>query len=108
LTGIVKRKRVRRLVILVCAFFLFASPRNLFAGDVENVSYVERGFSRILTSAFQLPRYLIQRTFTGPPIIGTLDGALSGTFYTVSELSGGLFDIVRGVIPYAKYLIFFI
>ena len=79
-----------------------------YAGDVENVSYVERGVQRIFSAAFQLPIYLVKKTFNGPPLLGTLDGALSGTFYTVSSLIGGTFDVVRGTIPYAKYLVFFL
>lgn len=78
-----------------------------YAGDVENISYVERGFFRIFTAAFQLPRYLIQETFAGPPVIGILDGALTGVYYTVASLVGGTFDLLRGTIPYAKYLVFF-
>ena len=89
-------------LVLVCPH-----PR-LYADDVTNVSYVERGFMRILTAAFQLPRYLVQKTLSEPIGIGTVDGALSGTYYAIAELSGGLFDIGRGVVPYAKYMLFFL
>lgn len=103
-----KRKSAGLLVFLVGAFVFLGPPPNLYAGDVENVSYIERGFSRILTGAFALPWYLINKTLNEPPIFGTIDGIFTGTFYTVSQLSGGVFDIVRGVLPYAKYLIFFV
>lgn len=91
--------------LLVCILF-FTSLPSLYADDVQNVSYIERGFFRIFTAAFQLPRYLIHKTLTGPPIVGTLDGAVTGAFYTVSSVVGGAFDIARGAAPYAKYLVF--
>lgn len=87
--------------------FFFWLPASE-AGDVENVSYVERGFVRILTAAFQIPRYLVYKTLNEPIVLGTVDGVLTGTYYAVAELSGGLFDIVRGTVPYAKYLLFFL
>lgn len=61
---------------------------------------------RIFTSVFQLPQYLIQKTLTGPPVMGTVNGALTGTYYTVSHLLGGTFDILRGAVPYGKYAAF--
>ena len=85
---------------------MFSQP--LDAGDVENVSYVERGFTRLLGAVFQLPRHLIQRTFSGPPVVGTIDGILAGTYFTLAETIGGAFDLIRGTIPYAKYLVFFL
>lgn len=87
--------------------FLFTAHSNLYASDVENINYIERGFFRIFTAAFQTPVYLIQKTLTGPPVIGTVDGVVTGTFYTLSSLMGGAFDIARGAVPYAKYAIFF-
>jgi len=106
--GAVNRKSISGKALLAC-FLLLAGPLPiLWAGDAQNISYMERGIYRILTAAFQLPRYLIQKTFTGPPILGTVDGALTGTFYTISSVMGGAFDIARGVVPYAKYMVFFI
>jgi len=104
----VKRKRSAFFIGLMLAIAILFFETAARADDVENVSYVERGFVRILGAAFQLPRYLIQKTFNGPPILGTVDGVITGAFYTVSELTGGVFDIARGTIPYAKYLIFFV
>lgn len=102
-------KQKEGLVVLgiIVGIIFFASPPNLYADDVQNINYVERGFLRILTAAFQLPIYLVQKTLAGPPIVGTVDGALTGAFYTISSVTGGAFDIARGAVPYAKYLIFF-
>ena len=93
-------------MILGITFFVPHTP--LYAGDVQNINYIERGFFRILTAAFQLPIYLVQKTLNGPPIVGTIDGVLTGTFYTISSVTGGAFDLARGAVPYAKYLIFFV
>ena len=103
-----KRKPFFGTLILAGTLFFLSHPGEIRADDVQNVSYLERGTMRILTAAFQLPRYLIQKTMTGPPIVGTVDGAISGTFYTVASLVGGAFDLVKGAIPYAKYMVFFI
>lgn len=92
------------LLVIVLTIF----PGRVFADDAANVSYVERGFIRILTAAFQLPRHLVYKTLNEPIGIGTVDGALTGAFYVVRELSGGMFDIARGVVPYAKYALFFL
>ena len=101
-----KQKKIfPALSLLACALFFTLLP-NLYADDVQNISYIERGFFRIFTAAFQLPRYLIHKTLTEPPLVGTLDGAVTGAFYTVSYVIGGAFDIARGAVPYAKYLVF--
>ena len=101
-----KQKRAFWVLGFILGIFFFGSPSSVCADDVQNINYLERGFFRIFTAAFQLPIYLIQKTLNGPPIVGTVDGALSGTFYTVSSVVGGTFDLARGAAPYAKYLIF--
>lgn len=88
-------------------FFLLVAPSVSSADDNSNFYYIGNGFSRILTSVFQIPRFLISKTFSEPPLLGTVDGALTGTLYAVNDLSGGLLEILRGVIPYAKYAPFF-
>lgn len=103
-----EKNRPAFIAALIFLLTFFSGLPGAEAGDVENVSYVERGFIRILTAAFQIPRYLVYKTVNEPIGLGTIDGALTGTFYAVAELSGGLFDIVRGTVPYAKYLVFFL
>lgn len=88
--------------------FLLLVPGKLFADDNANFYYIGKGFFRILTAVFQIPRYLIYKTLTEPPGLGTVDGALTGTFYAVSELSAGVLEVARGVVPYAKYMLFFL
>ena len=78
-------------------------PRSLYADDNSNFAYLGRGISRLLTAPFQMPRYLIEGTLSGPPLLGTVGGALKGTLYTVSSVLNGTLDIARGAVPYAKY-----
>lgn len=95
-------------LLMVGGIPFFAFQSRLYADDVQNINYIERGVYRIFTSVFQLPIYLVQKTLNGPPLVGTIDGALTGTFYTVSSLLGGTFDIARGTVPYGKYMLFFL
>ncbi len=99
--------RNRFLKAFLFGLLLSLSSEKLYAGDEQNIHYLERGVYRIFTAAFQLPRHLFEKTFNGPIVLGTVDGALSGVYYSIVELTGGAFDIVRGVAPYAKYLVFF-
>lgn len=101
-----KVKKVR-WVLLAAAFFLLAAP-PAFSNDDENVSSLSRGFSRVFQAPFQLPFHLIHQTLNEPPILGTVDGALTGSYFTIQDLTTGTFDIIRGALPYAQYLIFFL
>ena len=93
---------------LILTSATFSSPHpDLLAGHEENVDHLSNGFFRILTAAFQIPRYLLQKTLNEPIGLGTIDGALQGAYYAVAEVSGGALEMVRGAAPYAKYLIFF-
>lgn len=101
------KQRQYFFILLLTAGILFFSPnQNLYADDVQNINYIERGFTRIFSSVYQLPFYLFQKTFYGPPVVGTVDGVITGAYYTVSNLTGGLFDIARGAVPYGKYMLF--
>ena len=98
-----KKNHLGFRAVVIGIFFLLVAPKVSLADDNSNFYFIGSGFSRILMSVFQLPRYLIGKTLTEPPVLGTLDGALTGTFYTLNELTGGLLEILRGVVPYAKY-----
>ena len=95
------------LILFALMLSFFGPAENLYANDDANFAYMSRGFFRILTAAFQIPRYLLYKTLSEPVGLGTIDGALTGTYYAVAEVSGGLFDIARGAVPYGKYLLFF-
>lgn len=101
-------KRAGFLAVISIAVLLFTPPRPLYADDDANFAYIGRGLFRIVTAAFQVPQYLLEKTFSEPIGLGTVDGALTGTYYAVSEVLGGLVDIGRGTVPYAKYAVFFL
>ena len=103
----VKRKKAGWIYLLVMLSLFFRGP-NLYADDNSNFAFIGRGFSKILTAAFQVPRYLIGKTLTEPIGLGTIDGALQGVFYAVSSVLDGTLDIGRGVVPYAKYALPFL
>ena len=96
----------RTLTILFFLVFFFS--RSLYADDDGNFSYINRGFYRILTAAFQIPIYLVEKTMSEPIGLGTVDGALQGAYYSVASLLGGTLDIARGVVPYGKYALPFL
>ncbi len=96
------------LVLILASLFFAVSSSNLYANDGTNFAYIGRGFFRILTAVFELPKHVIEKTLTEPLIVGTVDGAVSGTVYAVSAVAKGTLDIARGVAPYAKYMVFFI
>ena len=87
------RRIVTRLWIVVFVVLLVVPTAE--AGIV-------RGVQRIVAGAFALPLNIIQGTFSGPPVVGTLMGAVNGTFQTVSLVTGGAFEMVAGAIPLAK------
>lgn len=101
------RRKGKAVLSFFLLIFLMRVPRGA-ADTGEDINYISRGTSRILTAAFELPRYLFDKTMNEPILIGTVDGVLTGAYYTVAEFSGGAFDILRGVAPYAKYLLFFV
>ena len=96
------------LPFFVASFVIFPPEPLLYADHAENFSHISRGFTRVLGAAFQIPLYLVRKTLSEPPGLGTVDGALTGTFYAVKELSEGIFQIGAGAAPYAKYALFFI
>lgn len=57
------------------------------------------------TAAFQLPFRLVNSTLTQPFPFGVAHGAVSGTFYTVTQMVGGAFDMGAAAAPYAKYAV---
>lgn len=83
---------------------LFAVPLPIFAANVANdTGRFTYGAQRIFLGVFELPLQVVKGTFYGPPVIGTVSGALSGTFLTFSNVMGGAFDMAAASAPYAKY-----
>lgn len=100
------RKHPRSVIIVaVAANLIFASPHSpLYAENHDrNFAYISRGVFRILGASFQIPNVMLRRTLSRPLGLGTVEGALGGTFAAVSELTRGMLDVARGAAPYSKY-----
>ena len=100
-----KLSRATKAALLI--FLLMAAPAA-FAGSLyQDTNRFSSGFRRVVGASFQLPFRVLQGTLYGPPISGTLSGALGGTFQTVTDLAGGTFDMAAAAAPYAKYAVLF-
>ena len=60
------------------------------------------GVQKIVMGVLPIPVSTLMGTFSGPPILGTVMGALNGTISGVGLVLGGVFDIASGAIPLAK------
>ena len=59
------------------------------------------GFTDLLTGIFAIPMGILQGTMSGPPIVGTVAGALTGTFHALSSTLGGVYRLIRAAVPVA-------
>ena len=59
------------------------------------------GFTDLLTGLFAIPMGILQGTMSGPPIVGTVAGALTGTFHAIGSTLGGVYRLIRAAIPIA-------
>ena len=50
------------------------------------------GLMRMVAGIFEVPRSTLAGTFGGPPIIGTVVGALNGTLRGLSMVAGGALE----------------
>ena len=80
-------------LIFLCVF-LAAAP----AAHADII----RGLGRVIGGVFAIPISVLAGTMSGPPIIGTLAGAIGGTFNGVGMVLGGLLDVASSAIPLAK------
>lgn len=61
-----------------------------------------RGIVSILGGVLEVPRAVLIGTVTGPPVIGTAVGAVSGTIRAIGMIVGGTLETVFSLIPLAK------
>lgn len=74
-----------------------------YAALYDDTSRFASGFQRLVLSAFQLPFQTVSHTLSGPLGIGTVQGVITGTTKTVTDMVGGVFDMAAAAAPYAKY-----
>ena len=77
----------------LAVLFLLATPAeaSLFGG-----------IAKVITGVFTLPLSILSGTVHGPPIIGTLAGALNGTVQGVGLVLSGAVDLVQAAVPIAQ------
>lgn len=82
---------------------------GVIAGPVESaradaVGDLIGGIGQLLTGVFAIPVEAIQGTFSGPPILGTVGGLLSGTVHAVGSTLGGVLQVAKSIVPLATSL----
>ena len=96
------RRWARGVAISAIAVALVAGPAARVARAADNpISGAVGGVGDILQGALAIPIGALAGTFSGPPILGTLNGAFRGTFQTLGLTARGLMRIARGGIPLA-------
>jgi len=104
-------KQTRRveagLIVLALAACVLVPAREARADDD-----LFGGIGDIVGGVFAIPVDTLVGTFTGPPIVGTVMGALHGTVRTLSETTRGVFRLLGVGIPLAlraaPYVFFFL
>ena len=77
--------------------FLFVPAPPAQAGLVH-------GILSIIVGVLEIPRSTLAGTFSGPPIVGTLVGAVNGTLRGVGLVTGGALETVFSSAALAKKL----
>lgn len=95
--GIMGARRLHRLgLISIVAYALMGSPHVVHAqNDLMG------GVGDIVGGALSLPYGLVAGTLGGPPILGTINGALRGALNTISLTTRGIFRLLGVALPLA-------
>ena len=96
----------KKTVWVTICFLVFFSSTAFAESLYQDTNRFTYGFKRVVAAPFQIPIRTLQGTFYGPFIAGTVGGILQGTFSTVGDLVGGVFDMGAAAAPYAKYALF--
>ncbi len=96
---------IKKFAACFLVFSFTALPLASAANISQDSGRFTYGALRVLRGAFQLPTSILSGTFSGPPIFGTLAGAIQGTFRTVADVTGGVFHMGVAAAPYAKYAV---
>ncbi len=91
----------RRLVILgMLVVLVMGAPIPKASADNDLIG----GIGDVLAGATALPMSIIEGTLSGPPILGTLSGALLGTARTLGFATRGLLRLAGVALPLALRL----
>ncbi len=92
-TTTVTKRAACGIVALVMSVLLMAQ-----SAEASLVS----GLQHLVAGIFSIPVSALVGTFTGPPVIGTVFGAINGTFQTVGLVTTGALEVLGAAIPLAK------
>ena len=84
----------RASAILLVSVLLVVGPSTCHAS-------LTSGIMDLVGGVFAIPMGIFQGTFGGPPIIGTIGGALQGALQAVALTTRGTFELVGVAIPLA-------
>jgi hypothetical protein len=61
-----------------------------------------KGISQIIGGILQVPVSIVMGTVNGPPLVGTLLGAVNGVFGGVASVASGAFELAASGVGLAK------
>ena len=62
---------------------------------------VRHGLGRVVAgSIFEWPKTILEATFDGPPVVGTMIGVLAGAARATQEIVGGVLEMGAGFDPW--------
>ncbi len=65
---------------------------------------IVNGLMRIVGGVLEVPKDILAGTFSGPPIVGTVAGALAGALRGTAMVASGALETVVSAIPVAAKL----
>ena len=80
--------------VMVASVLLVVAPATCYASLTGGIINLVRG-------VFAIPMGIFSGTFGGPPILGTVGGALQGTLQAVALTARGALELVGVAIPLA-------
>jgi hypothetical protein len=80
---------------LLLAWLLFANPASAEAAIV-------RGLQQVISGVFQVPISILVGTFSGPPVVGTVFGAVNGLVSGVGLVASGTLELAASGVSIAK------
>ena len=87
-----------RPAVAVLAFVLAVGP---LPGTAQADNNLLGGIADIVGGALSLPVSILHGTMSGPPILGTLGGAVGGALNTITLTTRGVFRLLGVAIPLA-------
>lgn len=92
-------RRIDRATLIIGAAMVLMAAGPMPAAHAD--SDLVGGIGDIMGGVLSLPMGILSGTMTGPPVIGTIGGAVLGVLNTVTMTTRGLLRLVGVAIPIA-------